>query len=261
MDGGKSKTQAANTQESFSATAESLSVQQERIFTATAQMQATQTQMMLQSWTTATQSVAETQAANATATEGASQAILNQSTLQQLEFLQNIIDQAHGQAPIYGPTGDTLVLDDSGYVKGISAEVDLLNFVTHASFYPPYDRAENEWDIGIFFRDAGAGEEYRLMVVSDGFWSLENWTNDNYESISHGTVSNLNLDPSTSNQVLLFAIYEKGYFFLNDIFIAELDLSARLTSGKIASTSSNYQDNFLPGAEAKIEGFTIWDLP
>lgn len=159
----------------------------------------------------------------------------------------------------YGPTAGDLVHEADNVIESVSSRVNLRNFVAQASVLNPYAAAENSWDFGLIFRQTAVDEELRLVVGSDGVWSLNNRSGDNDNFIHEGDVSAyLNLAANGRNDLLLIANEETGYFFLNGEFITTLDLSTRTDFGDLLLGTGFYSVDEQPGAVTRYESFGVW---
>jgi len=204
------------------------------------------------------QAFAETQKAmSAQATASAEAAY--QATQQYLNSIDGIIDKTLKTSPMYGPKNGNLLMDDDGNATTSPSDVSVKNFIAEVYFTPPYELSRGSWDIGLFFRDGGRNNEYRLAIQSDGSWSLINRNGSNSDVVQKGTLNNLNYGTTSTNHVLLAAINHEGYFYLNGTLIAELDLSARMNSGKIAPACDIYSGNSIDGTLVRYENFSIWN--
>jgi hypothetical protein len=68
----------------------------------------------------------------------------------------------------------------------------------------------------------------------------------------------LNLGANDANDLLLIAHEGVGYFFLNDQFVARLDLSARDEFGGLALGTAFYGSHERPGAQTRYRDLTVW---
>jgi WD40 repeat protein len=162
--------------------------------------------------------------------------------------------------PVFGPDSGSLSHEEDGSVEANRADVDLRDFVTEAVFYNPYPTAKGNWDMGFLFHDAGKNDEFRLVVGSEGDWSLNDRRGDEDNFIDKGRISNLDVSAGGSNRLTLLAEGEQGFFFVNDIFVAELDLSSRSNSGDISAAIGIASDHEVDGEATAYEDFTIWSL-
>lgn len=162
---------------------------------------------------------------------------------------------------IFGPRSGNLVHEEDGNVKAKRANVDIRDFVVEAILYNPYSLTKGGWDFGFLFRDLGVSDEFRLAVKSNGSWSLNDQRGDDSNYIHTGDVSNLYVSPDASNLFRLVSDGDRGFFFVNDFFIAELDLSSRTNSGDIAVAIGIRSNSEIQGEVTVYEDFTIWTLP
>ena len=133
VDGGKSKTQTANTQMAFSTTLEQLNLQQYQIFTKTSEgmVKATQAYKATQLIDQANTKVAQKTLASQ---ETATQAAIVTATQQYLSNLSDQINQIESNPPLFGPKTTALLMDNSGFVQDVQANVKLKNFIAQADF-------------------------------------------------------------------------------------------------------------------------------
>ena len=171
-----------------------------------------------------------------------------------------VMATAKASLPIFGPDSGSLPHEEDGSVETKGADVNLRDFVVEAVFYNPYPVTRDNWDIGFLFRDAGKNDEFRLNVESDGDWSLNDRRGDEDNFIDEGQVSNLDVNAGSLNRLRLIAEGNQGFFFVNDTFIAELDLSSRANSGDISAATEIATANEMDGEATTYEGFTIWSL-
>jgi eukaryotic-like serine/threonine-protein kinase len=170
--------------------------------------------------------------------------------------------QASGQK-VFGPQDGNLEHDrEDGLVAEFAPEVSIKNFIVEATFFNPHSSSLAPWNYGFMFRDDEKNDQYRFILEDDSEWVLQNNTGDTEGEIVHqGSATNMNLDEGGSNTIKIIANEDKGYFYLNNVFIAELDLSARMNAGDITIATGFYQDDEVDGEYTGYVGFTIWSLP
>jgi serine/threonine protein kinase len=162
--------------------------------------------------------------------------------------------------PEFGPRDGELEHNDDGFIKMRGANADLLNFIAEVEFTNPYGEEVGDWDWGFAFRETEG--EYWLIVESKGAWSLiDRRPNDDYY-IDEGDVSDILLaGDGETNKVSLIVVNDRGYFFLNDEFVAELDLSDRMEAGEIEVITAFFEGNEVPDYTTGYSEFTVWPLP
>ncbi|MFW6070067.1 MAG: serine/threonine protein kinase [bacterium] len=174
------------------------------------------------------------------------------------EAAMQTVLQMQENEPIFGPSSGSLLHVSDGFIKADIAEVNVADFVVEAVFYNPYAATTGNWDIGYTFRQAEINDQYRLTVESNGEWSLSEWIGDESNFINDGSLSNLNLGDGDSNRLTVYASGPLGYFFVNGEFVAELDLSARVSAGDVTIATSMFTGDEIEGEETGYEEFTIW---
>ena len=166
-----------------------------------------------------------------------------------------------GIAPAFGPEDGRLDHELDETLESVSGGVNLRNFVVVATLANPYAATAGGWDFGLIFRQAGVDDELRLVVESNGGWSLNDrrGTEDNF--IQEGEAREaLRLIQDSENTIRLIAWEERGYYFLNDSFVATLDLSGRSDFGDVALGTGFYAENEREGASTAYAGFAVWSL-
>ncbi|MFO7683437.1 MAG: hypothetical protein R6X34_25675 [Chloroflexota bacterium] len=162
--------------------------------------------------------------------------------------------------PAFGPRSGELEHIDDGFVKMRGADVTLLNFMASATFANPYGEEVGSWDWGFAFREVDT--EYWLIVEADGSWTLIDRRADGDSYIDEGRVGDsLQTSGGDTNDMLLVALGDLGYFFLDGELVAELNLSDRLTAGDVEVVTAFFEGNEVEGYATEYEGFTVWSLP
>ncbi|WP_420645199.1 serine/threonine protein kinase [Candidatus Leptofilum sp.] len=165
-------------------------------------------------------------------------------------------------APVYGPTDGRLVhaLDD--LIKLEPANVDQVNYIVEATFTNPFAASVNDWDYGFALRSNGSFK-YWLVVASEGNWQLADrqGSADDEETVAEGDLANLNLGANEKNRIRLIVWGSVGYFFVNDDFVATLNLSGNQDSGDVEAITAYYFDHEIEGEATGFENFTIIPLP
>jgi serine/threonine protein kinase len=132
---------------------------------------------------------------------------------------------------VYEKDAGSLEHVDDGKVEVEWTDEDLKDFALGITFTNPYNSSTGDWGYGIMFRHKGSNDQYRLYVTSSNFWYFENWEGSKVSNESG--MLNLHMGEGKENKLQLLAIDNKGYFFVNDQFVTELDLAERDYSGSI----------------------------
>ncbi|MGB9578452.1 MAG: hypothetical protein ACPL3S_04205, partial [Halothiobacillaceae bacterium] len=179
-------------------------------------------------------------------------------------YLASLEDRAR---MIFGPDDGAIAHEEDGYIETYSAGVNLRDFIVEATFHNPYPTTTGSWDYGFLFRDTGSNSQYRLSIHSDRSWHLDNAVPDpngdgwHSDEIASGAIPGLNISGNGYNTVKLICIGSKGYLFVNQTFIAELDLSARTDSGDVIVATGIYNGDEINGYSTRYENFRVWEIP
>jgi hypothetical protein len=155
----------------------------------------------------------------------------------------------------WSPTG--ALVHDPEFVTFESAGVSVQDFGAQVYCQAPDAPAGVLWDCGFAFRDDAAGQQYRLVVRSDGAWTL---SIDDGEAIQSGQGPALGYDQELFTVISLFAIGDKGYFGVDGEYVATLDLSAIVAPGNIAAGTSFAPDTYIEGASTAYQDFIVWSF-
>jgi len=168
---------------------------------------------------------------------------------------------------VFGPeSGDLTHAADDSNVEVYYASVSEKDFIADAKFYNPYPTTTGSWDYGFLFRYQGGNDQYRLVIFSDTSWKLKNTVPDSGDEwhsdiIAEGTITNLNVEGNGYNTVKLICKGSKGYLYVNESFIAELDLSARTNSGGVVIATGITNGDEINGYSTKYQDFKVWEIP
>lgn len=163
---------------------------------------------------------------------------------------------------VFGPKSGDLPHENDEYIEAYETEVNLRDFVVEARFFNPYPLSVSSWDYGFILRHEGPNKQFRFVVLSDKTWALLNNEGDADGVVIHeGDIPALVTDEGGSNLVRLIFQGRRGYFFLNNAYIAELDLSARMNAGPVFLVTGVYKDDEVEGYSTGFTDFTIWSLP
>jgi serine/threonine-protein kinase len=183
-----------------------------------------------------------------------------QATQQALEGYLADLESKGGL--VFGPkSGRILHKAENGNIETINASVGLRSFIMEVTFLVPYPATEAPWDFGIIFRDAGPNIEYRLIFNSDKSWVFSMYSGSpEGKIVLQGNIANLNTTERGPNKIRLYTEGDRGWFFVNDQFISELDLSKQY-SGAIMIGIGFHTNAELTGKLTEYKDFSVWSLP
>jgi hypothetical protein len=136
------------------------------------------------------------------------------------------------------------------------------NFFAEVTFIVPYNTGVGAWDFGFAFRFIeDEGRQYWLVIQSDGDWFLRLFFNNEPTLVQEGQLNNLNLEAGSENVLALIADGDRGIFFVNDVYITDLDLGALLIPGNLAVGVGFINDHEVEGYATTYRDFTVRALP
>ncbi len=177
-----------------------------------------------------------------------------------IEQAVQIIATAQANPPLFGPVQGSLDHEAEGRMEVKFAGVEVQDFVAEAVFHTPYAAAKGEWDMGLVFRYSGGKEHFGLVVESNGDWSLGHQQGDETDIIVNGTLSNVQNQPASINRLKVMAEGDGGLFWVNDVLVAQFDLSRLTGAGDIAVGTGFYSGHEIDGEVTVFEAFTIWPI-
>ena len=206
---------------------------------------------------------ASAQYATQEAAERAAQSTENsQATISPEDLARQIVTEAQANATAMELARAVITLQNNDLIDFFETGYRQADFVLAATFFNPYDPSVGSWDYGIGFRSQNLDEQLQLVIESDGTWYTNFRQGENLLVIHLEALgSRLNVEAGERNEVILVARGERGFFLLNDLFIAELDLSRLTQGGELFFGSGFYGRNELAGQSTIISDIKIWDLP
>lgn len=152
---------------------------------------------------------------------------------------------------------------EDDYVEVFSEDSlhDLKDFILEVTFNNPYSSSVHPFDFGLLFRHNGGNDQYRLWVDSDSYWRLSNHNGGTEELIiDDGFVENLKTGSYMKNSILLIVRDRVGLFYVNNRFVAKLDLSDRLNRGSIEIATGFLNGHEKAGYSTGFEEFSVYKL-
>lgn len=170
----------------------------------------------------------------------------------------DIVASVEGEKPLSGPDSGTLT-QAIGSLDIASAGVITENFYSTVRFRNPDSAADpnHAWDIVLGFWHTGGDNQVRLVIASDGTWSLALGT---ARPILTGTVDNLNLGAGRGNDIELAVSNGVAYLGVNEQFVTSFEIPAQPSAGDLWLASGTFPENAQQGVETSYSDWTIWSL-
>ena len=161
----------------------------------------------------------------------------------------------------FGPVSGELPHEPTdNFIEEYFGGVSIANMVVEATYLNPYAASSDSWDYGFILRHRRALDEdapfLQVVVSSNRRWALKSGAGAPYDHVGGGTLSNLATGAGGRNHLMVVAIGERGWFFVNGDFVAALDLSAVTHSGNVAVITGAFAGDEVAGAVTRFEDFS-----
>ena len=150
----------------------------------------------------------------------------------------------------YGPAAGTLE-KEPGFVGGHSSGLSTRDLIAEADFISPQG---TEWDYGFMIRNPVFDRLDVVGLSGDEWWfhytkkpGDEDYTLLNSGHFAGGT--------NNRNRLLIIAIEESGWFFVNGHLAAKVDLSLNQDAGGVAAMGDLFLDHY---ASPSFQDFKVW---
>jgi hypothetical protein len=158
---------------------------------------------------------------------------------------------------IAGPFSDSLIKQDNTHTASYCADVKVKNFKAEVTFtaLPGFNTKKNSF--ALYFRDQDSNDQYRLGVRKD-YWEFYNVRKSDWILVNTGSLV-MTWGESSPNRLVVYAVDNTGYFYLNGYYIFKLDLTNRSEPGDVCVVTSEWQSDSY-GQISKFEDFKVWEL-
>ena len=163
--------------------------------------------------------------------------------------------QENTQPILFGPESGVMIHDPEK-VTFLPTSVQVSDFGVHIECTASRTAAEL-WDCGLAFRDTSSANHYRLGIVSDGHWFLSVGAG---ESLQQGEGVPVPAEVGAKIALDLIVIGNTGYFGVDGVFVAELDLSQIPGPGTVAAVIGFFDETYIPNGQTAYEDFVVWSF-
>jgi hypothetical protein len=118
----------------------------------------------------------------------------------------------------------------------------------------------------MLFRHMGANQHVRLIIRSDKTLVVMNNVGEpNGAILYQGDIPGLNIDEGGWNLLTVYCLAtpqgDRGFIYINKVFVAEVDLSVRGNAGDIAVVTGTYEGDQVEGESTDYQDLSIWSVP
>ncbi len=137
-----------------------------------------------------------------------------------------------------------------------SSSVWIADGIMESRFIVP----EDDWISGFYFRDGGEGRSYGVVINGSANWL--HWKSDSghTEKLAFETGKSVATNRGDSNHLLVIALGETGHLFINNSYIADLDLSDWTGPGRVHAVAGSATANPIEGQSTQFERFAVWGI-
>jgi hypothetical protein len=168
---------------------------------------------------------------------------------------------------VFGPQASTLPHNpnDTSIPAANAGGAPLIDMAIEATFFNPYAAtASTPWDYGFLFRSTEGGSQYRIRVHSTGDWSLvlllDKSSGVINQTIGSGKLSNLVTTAQGQNRLSVSVKGDTALFFVNDTYIATLDVSALREAGTVSIATGMVKGDEVAGKSTGYSNFKVTSL-
>ena len=161
----------------------------------------------------------------------------------------------------YGPVDESLFHDpEDDSIKIYRSGANTADAVIEASFLNPYATSQGSWDYGFLFRNSAFNTFHSVVVASNGSWyhNVRTETVESSKELAGERSSRINTSSNGSNHLRIIVLENNAWFFINDNFVARLDLSDLGDPGDIFAVTGFFTGDEVAGESTSFENFTVW---
>ena len=154
----------------------------------------------------------------------------------------------------YGPAEGKLERNEPGTIATHWSGVRTRNLVVEAEFVNPQG---SDWDYGFIIRNPESNHLDTIGLTDKAWWFHETRDvgDDEYAKVADGYLSDAGISLLSRNHLLIIAIEESGWLFVNDQLVAKLDLGHNQTSGGISAVGDFFRNH---QGSPIFENFNVW---
>ena len=136
--------------------------------------------------------------------------------------------------------------------------------IMEARYFNPFFVPQGEWFSGLFFRDGNDGRSHLVALAGWGGWIQASWTGSTWIVLVTEAEEKVTTARGNANLLLVIALGDTGHLFINNSYVADLDLSDWTGTGRVHLTAGVLEGNTGTGVSTQFERFAVWsiaDLP
>ena len=132
--------------------------------------------------------------------------------------------------------------------------------IIEARFFNPFFVPEGEWSSGFILRGSIDDGSYVVVIDGSGGWYHGLLWGGDLESLREEWEDGIATARGNANLLLVIAIGESGYLFINNSYVDTLDLSGWTGEGFASAIASFYFGHSVAGVSTQFERFAVWSI-
>ena len=158
-------------------------------------------------------------------------------------------------------------IEHSGEESGVDTHRSrawMADGIMEARYFNPFFVPQGEWFSGLFFRDGNYGRPHLVALAGWGGWIQASWTGSTWIILVTEAEEKVTTARGNANLLLVIALGDTGHLFINNSYVADLDLSDWTGTGRVHLTAGVLEGNTGTGVSTQFERFAVWsiaDLP
>ena len=156
-------------------------------------------------------------------------------------------------------SGELLHKDD-GLIEAQSVFRDVRNFRISADFEVPYSTDVGNWNFGFMFRNPSFDNLSYVVLTQNGRYEHYSRVGGNPRNVNSGSVVDVKLSAGSVNTVSLVVIEDRGWLFVNSVYVTDLDMSGGHPQGQLSITTGVFTDSEVPGYSTRFADVSAQEL-
>ena len=142
--------------------------------------------------------------------------------------------------------------DDDGFIEERNISADIRNFQIRAEFEVPYSTQEADWNFGFLFRNSGLDDFSYIVLTHAGYYYHYLRIAGNDHLVNDGIIHRWESAVGSINSIKLIAIEERGWLFVNEEYVGDLDISGSQSQGELSIATGLFSDSEVPGYSTRF---------
>ena len=161
----------------------------------------------------------------------------------------------------HGPEDGTIEQSgDDSLVDRRRTRVWMADGIIEARFFNPFFVPEGEWSSGFMFRSSREDGPFVVAIDGSSAWYHTLWNGDEWEDLASERHDRIALTRGQANLLLVIAVGDTGYLFINSTYVKALDLQGWTGAGTVHAVASYIRGHSVSGVATQFERFAVWSI-